>query len=289
MLLSWLTFVNVKTTDAARRAALATGPIERLAAAEETTLWVAGGRQTRGALPVDTAAFDAAVYSSRGRGYAAYNEDGAGLYADERGAVYASAFDQAGGLGGKVRGAASGLAARVAFQAFKDIASGEAAIVDDRLHAAVTEAHEALVDRGEGEVTTAVLLVAREGRATIVNSGDSAAIHFDGSGQLRTMTDKHEAQSPFGVGCLVHAVGLTPEGPASDSYEWPLNEGDWLVLGSDGLLDAGLDLRTIGETLAEAKSAEVGVNRLARKVLRRMTLLQGKPDNLTIVAVRVRS
>lgn len=103
------------------------------------------------------------------------------------------------------------------------------------------------------------------------------------------MTDKHEAQSPFGVGCLVHAVGLTPEGPASDSYEWPLNEGDWLVLGSDGLLDAGLDLRTIGETLAGAKSAEVGVNRVARTVLRRMTFLQGKPDNLTIVAVRVRS
>ncbi len=289
MLLSWLTFVNVKTTEAARRTALATAPIERLAAAEDTTLWVAGGRQTKGALPVDTPTFEGAVYSSRGRGYAAYNEDGAGLYADEKGAVYASAFDQAGGLGGQVRGAASGLAAKVAFQAFKDIASGEFAMVGDRLDAAVTEAHEALVARGEGEVTTAVLLVARDDRATIVNSGDSAAIHFDRSGEVRSMTDKHEAQSPFGVGCLVHAVGLTPEGPGLDTYEWRLNEGDWIVLGSDGLLDAGLELRTIGATLAEARSAEVGVNRLARMVLRRMTLLQGKPDNLTIVAVRVRT
>ena len=285
--LSWLTFVNVKTTDAARRAALACGPIEQLEEPDTIPQLVAGGRQTRGALPVTTDAFDAAVYTSRGRGYAAYNEDGAGLYGDEKGAVYASVFDQAGGLGGSVRGAASELAAKSAFQAFRTVATKSDTDVLVALEAAIDEAHDALVARAEGEVTTAVLVVAREGRAHIVNSGDSAAMHFNPTGQLLAATEKHEVQSPYGIGCLVHAVGLTPEGPAPDRYEWPLSTGDWLLMGSDGLLDSGLDFDEVGDMLAGARSAEVGVNRLARTVLRRMTLLQGKPDNLTIAAIRV--
>ena len=287
MPLSWLTFVNVKTTASARRAALASEPLERLAAPEESTLLVAGGRQTKGALPVATSMAHGAVYCSRGRGYAAYNEDGAGLYADEQGAMYASVFDQAGGLGGSIRGAASELAAKSAFRAFRDLATQPgSAEVADRLREAINEAHRELVDRAEGEVTTAVLAVVTSGRAVLVNSGDSAAIHFDPQGQVRAMTAKHEVQSPYGVGCLLHGVGLMPEGPAPDIYEWTVESGDWLLMGSDGLLDAGLDVEEMGLHLVRSGSPESAVNDLARQVLRRMTLLLAKPDNLTIVAIR---
>ncbi len=289
MPLPWLTFVNVKTTASARRAALASHPIERLETPEDATLLVAGGRQTKGALPVTTPTADGAVYCSRGRGYAAYNEDGAGLFADEQGAVYASVFDQAGGLGGSVRGAASELAAKSAFRAFRDLATKTGQTdASQRLLQGIQEAHEALLERGEGEVTTAVLAVVTPGRAVVVNSGDSAAMHFNRAGQVRAMTAKHEVLSPFGVGCLLHGVGLTPEGPAPDVYDWTLESGDWLLMGSDGLLDAGLAVEAVGAQLTRSASPENAVNGLARQILQRMTLLRAKPDNLTIVAVKVR-
>ena len=270
---------------------MATGPIENLDRPELAPMLVAGGRQTKGALPAITPRFEGAVYSSRGRGYARYNEDGAGLYTDRNGALYASVFDQAGGLGGSVRGAASELAARAAFDAFRELAMGPAAGPERDeagLRRAIDTSHQALLTRGEGEVTTAVLLVAREKRAIIVNSGDSAAMHFNAAGQLRAITEKHEVQSPAGIGCLVHAVGLAPEGPAPDCYRWTLETGDWVLMGSDGLLDAGLSFEAIGAILAGASNPENAVNTLARQVLRRMTVLQAKPDNLTVVAVRAR-
>ena len=289
MPLPWLTFVRVKTSEADRRAALDASPIEQIAQPEQAFTLVGGGRQTKGALPVSSEHFEGAVYSSRGRGYARYNEDAAGLYADARGAVYASVFDQAGGLGGSVRGAASELAAKTAFVGFRDLAVGpQTADIPARLRRSIDEAHETLVARGEGEVTTAVLAVATQGRAVLVNSGDSAAMRFNAKGEIQAVTDKHEVQSPLGVGCLVHAVGLVPEGPASDTYEWPLSSGDWLLMGSDGLLDAGLELADVGAVLADAKSAELATNELARQILKRMTLMQAKPDNLTIVAIRAR-
>ncbi len=287
--LSWLTFVNVKTTAAARRSALEAAPLERITEAEVPTLMVAGGRQTKGALPVATDHFEAALYTSRGRGYARYNEDGAGLYTDERGTVYASVFDQAGGLGGSIRGAASELAATYAFRGFRDLATGQGdGDVAMRLRQVVEDAHQALVNRAEGEVTTAVLAVARPGSITMVNSGDSAAMRFDERGQLQAMTDKHEVTSPAGIGCLVHALGLTPEGPAPDTYQWPLPSGHWLLMGSDGLLDAGMDDEMVGRILMGATGPEDAVNQLARLVLRRMTLMQAKPDNLTMIAIRAR-
>ena len=286
MPLSWLTFVSVKTSEAARRAALDAPPIEALTAAEDPSTFVAGGRQTKGALPIATPKFEAAVYSSRGRGYARYNEDGGALYFDGRGRVYAAVFDQAGGLGGTVRGAASELAAQTAFDSFRSLAQNDDDDVSGRLRGAIDEAHKALVARSEGEVTTAVLLVAAPERTIVVNSGDSAAVWFDGAGQFKAMTNKHELQSPLGVGCLVHALGLVPEGPAADAYDWPVAPGDWVLMGSDGLLDAGLTWSSVGATLARAASPEVAVNQLARLILRRMTLLQAKPDNLTIIALR---
>lgn len=277
---------KVKASPTERAEAAATGPLETLDHPEDAFTLVAGGRQTKGALPVRTARFEGALYSSRGRGYARYNEDAAGLFADERGFLYAAVFDQAGGLGGEVRGAASALAAHKAFRAFKKIATGpddvdvDPILVED----AVRGAHEALVAREEGEVTTAVLAVCREGEVRLVNSGDSAAYHFDAKGRPLGQTRQHEVPTPYGVGALTHAVGLEPEGAHAETYRWDLEPGHWVLLASDGLLDSGLSPDEWARTLMEAEDVESGLNTLVQRVLRRMTLMQGKPDNLTVVA-----
>lgn len=281
-------FGRVQASPADRADAAATKALEHLDAPEDVFTLVAGGRQTRGALPVRTRRFDGAIYSSRGRGYARYNEDGAGLYADEAGYLYASVFDQAGGLGGTIRGAASEVAAHKAFRAFRKIATGpESADLSQILvQDAIGGAHEALIARQEGEVTTAVLAVCRKGRVHLVTSGDSAAFHFDAQGRPLGQTVKHEVPTPYGVGALTHAVGLEPEGHHAETYTWSLAPGHWVLMASDGLLDAGLSVDDWAEVLLESGGAEAAVNALAQRVLRRMALMQAKPDNLTIVAFR---
>lgn len=280
-------FGKVQAPLAERAEAAGTPTLEHLDAPEDVITLVAGGRMTKGALPVRTERFDGAIYSSRGRGYARYNEDGAGLFADEQGFLYASVFDQAGGLGGTVRGEGSQLAAHAAFRAFRKIATGtdvdvHQTLVDD----GIWKAHNGLVAREEGEVTTAVLAVCRAGKVLLVNSGDSAAFHFDAQGRMVDQTRAHEVSTQFGVGALTHAVGLEPEKPNAETYEWPLDVGQWVVMASDGLLDSGLGPEMWAETLREADDAEAGVNALVKVVLRRMALMQAKPDNLTIVAFK---
>jgi serine/threonine protein phosphatase PrpC len=286
--LSWLTFGQVRASASSRAAALQSAKIEELEAPKGAVTFVAGGKQTKGALPLKTTSFDCALYSSRGRGYARYNEDAATLFYDAAGRVYASVFDQAGGLGGRVRGQASELAALKMFDAFRTIAKSNDPRLDipGELFAAIRAAHEALVARNEGEVTTGVAMVAAPGAAIVVNSGDSAAIHFGGDGKLKAMTVMHEADSPLAFGALTHSIGLTPEGPAPDVYGVELAQNDCVVLCTDGLLDAGLTTDDVGAILIEADTAETAVNKLASRVLRLMTTMRAKPDNLTIVAVR---
>ncbi len=279
---------KMRASPADRAEAAGTKSLEHLDSPEDTFTLVAGGRQTKGALPVCTARFDGAIYSSRGRGYAKYNEDGAGLFRDEKGFLYASVFDQAGGLGGSVRGAASEVAAHKAFRAFKRIATAPKPpdigkiLVDD----AIAGAHEALIARQEGEVTTAVLAVCRDSKIFLATSGDSAAYHFDENGRHRDQTIKHEVRTPYGVGALTHAIGLEPETPHAESYTWDIAPGHWVLMASDGLFDSGLGVDQWSETLVAAENAETAVNELAQRVLRRMGLMQAKPDNLTIVAFR---
>lgn len=283
-------FGKVEASPADRATALASQTLEHLDKPEDVFTLVAGGRQTKGALPIATKRFDAAVYSSRGRGYARYNEDGAALLADERGEMYAAVFDQAGGLGGRVRGQGSQIAAFAAYRAFRKLATGEpgADVARTLIEDGIMAAHAALVARQEGEVTTAVLAVTRDDRVHLVSSGDSAAFRFDESGQHLGQTIKHEHPTPYGVGALTHAVGLEPEKPNPEAYDWALPKGHWILMASDGLLDSGLGPDDWGRTLIEHETAEAGVNALVRRVLRRMSLMQAKPDNLTVIAFRAR-
>lgn len=279
---------KVQASPADRAEAAATPTVEHLGAPQDAFTVVAGGRQTKGALPVRTERFEGAIYSSRGRGYARYNEDGAILLTDEAGMLYAAVFDQAGGLGGTVRGAASEVAAHAAVRAFKKLATGpEGADVHEILsHDAIDKAHQTLVSREEGEVTTAVVAACRPDAVRLVSSGDSAAFHFDAKGRPLGQTRAHEVPTPYGVGALTHAVGLTPEGPNTETYTWALEPGHWVLMASDGLLDSGLSPDDWIRTIREAEDVEAGLNALVKTVLRRMSLMQAKPDNLTVVVFR---
>jgi serine/threonine protein phosphatase PrpC len=278
----------VRASAASRAAALTASRIEEIVPPPDGAVtWLAGGKQTKGALPARSGRFDAAVYSSRGRGYARYNEDAAALFGDSAGRIYAAVLDQAGGLGGRVRGAASEMAAMRLFEAWQEIAKSKTPADETKLMIeAMQKAHAQLVDRREGEVTTAVALVAKENDAILVNSGDSGALHFDAKGQLKAATLMHEHDSPLAVGCLTHAIGLIPETALPDSYRWTLEKGDWILLCTDGLLDAGLSNAEIGDLLLTSSDAEMAVNKLCTRVLRMMSTLRAKPDNLSVVAVR---
>ena len=55
-----------------------------------------------------------------------------------------------------------------------------------------------------------------------------------------------------------------------------------------GLLDAELSPEVIGQMLKNAKNAEDATNELCTLTLRRMSLLRAKPDNLSIVLIRLK-
>ncbi len=266
---------------------MASSVLEELPAPDGVATFVAGGRMTKGALPVATPSFDAAVYCSRGRGYASYNEDAAGLFKDREGRLYAFVLDQAGGLGGQVRGQASELAAKEIYSALRSIAERQAnkrSVIEGFLLEGFLSAHDALVSRKQGEVSTAVAAVIEPENAIVLNSGDSGALVFDKTGRLKRRTEMHEAPPP-NEGCLLHALGLQPEGPEPDPYSIELEAGDWLILASDGLLDAMLPDAVFSEAFATTTSAEEAVNQIVSTALRRMSTLRAKPDNISVVGI----
>lgn len=249
---------------------------------DEHPTFLVGRREVESARSVTTATFDAALVSNRGRNYRDFNEDAAFVLTSEDGDVYAAVFDQAGGLGGRVRGEGSAAAARAVFEAFEGLdVSGDAGAC---LVSALERAHSRLRDRGEREVATAVVVVARGDTATVAHLGDSGAIRFDASGAVRDRTAAHRFYTLQGQSDLTHALGRADWRPP-DIARWTLTDGDWIVLGSDGLLDT-LSEGEIAAELREAPSAQEAVDRLARRALDAMSRPKSRGDNLSIVALR---
>jgi serine/threonine protein phosphatase PrpC len=263
--------------------------IEDIVEFDDAIMLVADGGQTRTALPFENEHYQGAIFSSRGRGYARYNEDAGGLFGDKNQRVYAVALDQAGGLGGRIRGRASALAAKEILGAGRSYASAEAKTIDpiENLLEAFLRAHRTLLERHEGEVTTAVAALIEDNVAYLVNSGDSGAVLFDRLGALKNRTIMHEFPPPDQA-CLRHALGLEPEGCEPTPYAWNIEAGDWLLLGSDGLLDSGMVESELGEILVELTNPEEAVNKLCTLILRKMGTLRAKPDNLTVLLLRAR-
>ncbi len=272
-----------RASSSARARALQGAQLEGFTPLKSMPTLIAGGRQTKGALPVRTGRFSGALVSSRGRGYARYNEDAAGLFSDARGDFYAAAFDQAGGLGGRVRGQASQIAAHAMTASFRNLVEEhDTEVLSRGMQTAMRSAHTTLVERAQGEVTTAVAAITRGRQLIVVNSGDSAALKFNKEGVYLTRTKMHEQDTIFGTPRLTHALGLGEA--TTDSYLWTLEKGDWVFLGSDGFLDSGIGQDECRECIQSERSPENLVNRLSTLILQRMARATAKPDNLTLIA-----
>ena len=130
---TWLPFGFLETSASQREKALKTPCLEDIDDFSTALTCIADGRQSKSALPVESEYFQGAIYSSRGRGYARYNEDAGALFRDSQGRAYAVALDQAGGLGGRIRGRASALAADAILRGFQKLATKPASNESEEL------------------------------------------------------------------------------------------------------------------------------------------------------------
>lgn len=263
-------------------------PIESIFEANSSTGLIAGNKETDTVYGLVSPVAGAALHTDRGHNYKSWNEDGGALFADRRGRLYVGVFDQAGGEGSDDQhlGAASAVAAQALFDEMKASAKAEHG-PDEALRAlanAALRAHRAILSRGLGEVSTFVAARIDPSDALVVNVGDSGAMHFDAQGALLART---QAQ---GIGrILLEGLGMTREDrdPQYESYRWAVKPGHNLVFGSDGLLDSRLSPEEIGGMVVGAATAAEATRKLRDEVRTRMRDKTGKPDNLTVLVVRI--
>ena len=230
---------------------------------------------------------DAALHTHKGHNYKAWNEDGGALFADARERLYLGAFDQAGGEGidSQARGAASAISAQSLFDEMQGVAqrAGAESDAEESLVRAAQKGHDAIIARQKREVTTYVGAMIDRGVAIVVNVGDSGAMHFSPTGE------HIESTVPQGIGrLLLEGLGIDREQPFNhESYRWTLAPGDLLVFGTDGFFDSNLTEEEIGSIVASSDDAGEATACLRTIVSVRMKTMEGKPDNLTVLVVRM--
>lgn len=264
-------------------------PIESILEADTSHGLIAGNKETDTVYGLRSPMAGAALHTNRGHNYKDWNEDGGALFADRQGRLFLGVFDQAGGEGSdkNAKGAAAAIAAQALFDHMKPFADEKMPTekADVPMITAATKAHEALLARQIGEVTTFVGAVVDEELALIVNIGDSGAMHFTKKGRHLQSTEEQ------GIGrILLEGLGkhyAPGKSPNFHTYRWKLAKGDFLVFCSDGLLDAKLTVDEIGTIVTGAGSAANATRQLRDVVSERMKKKKGKPDNLTVIVVRV--
>ncbi|HVK14269.1 MAG TPA: protein phosphatase 2C domain-containing protein [Gemmataceae bacterium] len=143
--------------------------------------------------------------------------------------------------------------------------------------------------RGMG--TTLSLAVTRRDTLLVAHVGDSRAYLLRG-GRLRRLTYDHTASrpvaDPFGAGptrfrrALTRAIGLPPSMAEPDLYHYRLEDGDRLLLCTDGLTDMVRD-DTIAQELGRWPAAAD-----ACRTLVDLALANGGRDNVTVVVANYR-
>lgn len=265
-------------------------PIEDLEKPGPAEGLFARNSEARDPFVLTTAIATAALYTSKGYGYKDWNEDAGILHADRGGRIYCGVFDQAGGMGAveEQPGEGSAIAAETFLRHMQQIARGNADPkgAADEMKAAALEAHRTLLARCAGEVTTFIGAMVHDDGAVLVNTGDSGAYHFSGTGQLVDRTQLHSLPPPLPANIVTEAVGQVGEEPKADAYNWILKHEDYLVIASDGLFDSGLSPEQVGEIVARAGGAEAACRALSVETISRMTDRRGKPDNLTILVLQ---
>ncbi len=147
----------------------------------------------------------------------------------------------------------------------------------------------------KGMGTTVAAVLARPGKARIVNVGDSR-VYLRAGGRLRCLTTDHSWVNEIGRGLglserqlaahpfrnvLTQAVGCE-EAVSVDRFESEFAPGDTLLLCSDGLHGVA------GEAaLARALDEHSGLKQQAEALLA-ASLARGAPDNVTVVLVHHR-
>ena len=228
------------------------------------------------------------------------NQDAYRIEQLDRGTLLAVVCD---GMGGAKSG---NVASSLAVEVFTDEISRnwapgmESDRIDQMLRSAVKLANFTVFDQSaqfeefSGMGTTLVAAVVREGKATLVNVGDSRAYGINRSG-IQQLTKDHSlvqmmvdrgdltpevAKSYPGKNLITRAIGTEPV-VMCDIYHQEVNKGDYLLLCSDGLSNVMDDQEILFE-VAHGVNKERCCQRLLSIAKNR-----GAPDNVTSVLVMV--
>ncbi len=213
-------------------------------------------------------------------------------------------FAVADGIGGHAGGeVASALAVQTLMEKFEQLPeAGEAALdLEGILEGAFHHANRLIYRRGAeaerltGMGTTLVAVVVTANMAIVANVGDSRLYlirkgslsqisqdHNWAAEQLRRklLSEKEIVRSPF-RNLVTRSLGYGPETEV-DSYQVPLQDGDWLLLCTDGLYGY-LPGRAILKNFKKGENPENVCRTLIRAADKK-----GSLDNITAVVVRVR-
>ena len=172
--------------------------------------------------------------------------------------------------------------------------------IDQMLRSAVKLANFTVFDQAaqfeefSGMGTTLVAALVREGKATLVNVGDSRVYGINRSGislltkdhsLVQMMVDRGDltpevAKSYPGKNLITRAIGTEPV-VMCDIYHWEVGKGDYLLLCSDGLSNVMDDQEILFE-VAHGVNKERCCQRLLSIAKNR-----GAPDNVTSVLVLI--
>lgn len=170
----------------------------------------------------------------------------------------------------------------------------------DYLYKAISKVNEAIYERSNASVenfgmaTTAVMLLIREGRAYIINIGDSRA-YLQREGSLRKITEDHtyvnellklgriskeEASVHPNKNVITRALG-SEKAVKGDSYIVDVKKGDRILLCTDGLYNEVCD-----DDINELMNKRSDISKL---VLELITLAynNGGKDNITVNCVKI--
>ena len=203
------------------------------------------------------------------------------------------------GMGGQ---AAGEVASSLLVEALREkLLSAEGSLGEEELRQAVLHANNSILGevrlhperRGMG--TTATVLHLEEGLALWAHVGDSR-LYLYREGSLRQITRDHsyveglvsrgelteeEARNHPQRNMLLRAVGVE-QGLQVDTGSFPLQQGDMLLLATDGLMNM-VEEDAIVEILREAREHGAGQDP-ARQLVQR-ALAAGGSDNVTVIVV----
>jgi protein phosphatase len=210
-------------------------------------------------------------------------------------------FIVADGMGGHAAGeVASEMAVRIIAQETGSLRGGTNEEVGARLRNAIRKANDAIFERTlqehdkRGMGTTATALVLLPKRYLIGQVGDSRAYLLRKGALIQVTKDHSYVQEQVDAGLLtpdqarVHpysnvitrCVGASGD-VEPDIYAGTLEEGDVLLLASDGLTGM-LEDEQLGRILASGGGPEAWVDRLVNEANRR-----GGLDNITAIVIRI--